>query len=162
MKNIMEFFHTGSLTMSNLLYLELYLPQNDSILLPFNPMKSWLTLTDLGSRVFFAKSVRWKSFLRKRYVNNMSPELFCYVNFSTDFIKFPLGRGSVSSESCLKMVLENLVPRFFFLIKLFSIKMSNLIIWGIENLRLTKYEEKKSVAGEKDRKCDKWILHVSY
>ena len=51
-KNIMEFFHTGSLTMSNLLYLELYLPQNDSILLPFNPMKSWLTLTDLGSRVF--------------------------------------------------------------------------------------------------------------
>ena len=70
------------------------------------PVKSWLTSTDLGSRRFFAKSVRSKSFLRKPYLKNMSPEPFCYDDFSTDFIEFPLCRGcytkSVNSESRLK------------------------------------------------------------
>ena len=41
-------FHTGSLTMPNLLYLELYLPQNDSILLPFNPDEVQTNLDWLG------------------------------------------------------------------------------------------------------------------
>ena len=94
----------------------------------------------------------------------MSPELFCYVNFSTDFIEFPLGRGcytkSVSSESCLKMVLENLVPQFFFnLAFLYQNEQ-------FDNLRNRKFEvnkiQRKRVAGEKDGKCDNWILHVSY
>ena len=39
------------------------------------------------------------------------------------------------------MVLENIVPQTF-LFSLFSIKMWVLIIWGRENWRLTKSEEK--------------------
>ena len=70
------------------------------------PMISWLTSTDLGSRGFFAKSVRSKSFLRKPYLKNMSPEPFCYDDFSTGFIEFPLRKGcytkSVNLESRLK------------------------------------------------------------
>ena len=109
-------FHTGSLTKPSLLYSELYLPQNDSILSPLTP-----------------DEVLTKSFLRKPYLRNMSPELFCYDDFSADFFEFPIRRGcyakSVSSESRLKkMILEILSPELFY----FHFSHQNK---GFDNLR---------------------------
>ena len=59
------------------------------------------------------------------------------------------------------MVLENSEFTLTFFIQLFSIKTTDLVIWGLGNLRLTKYEE-KGAAGERNGKCYKYILHVSY
>ena len=57
------------------------------------------------------------------------------------------------------MILENSVPRT----SLFSLSHKNE---GFDNLRTRNVEVNKirgkSVAEEKDGKCDKWILHVSY
>ena len=109
------------------------------------PMKSWLTLTDLGGRSFFTKWFRSKSFSRKRYLKNISPKRFCYDDFSNDFNGFSLRRGcyikSVNSESCLKNCIGEFCPSNF-CNNLFSIKMKDLIISGLKNLRLSKYEEK--------------------
>ena len=105
------------------------------------PMKSWLTSTDLGSRGFFAKSVSSRSFLRKPYLKNMSPEFFCYGNFLTDFIKSSLRRGchakSVSSESHLKDgIIEFCPPKFF----IFTFLHQNE---GLDNLRTRKFDVNK-------------------
>ena len=61
-----------------------------------------------------------------------------YDNFSTEFIK---------KEGIKKKVLENSV-HLAFLFSFFSIQMRVLIVWVLENSRLTKYEE-KSMAEEK-------------
>ena len=125
-------------------------------------MKSSLTSTDLGGRGYSSTSVRSKSLLRKLYLKNLSPKLFCYDDFSTDFIEFPIRRGcyakSVSSESLLK----NGIREFFALnIFIFAFLHQNE---GFNNLRNRKFEVNKirgkSVAERKDG--DKWISHVSY
>ena len=127
-------------------------------------MKSWITSTDLGNRGFLMKSVGSKYFLRKPYLKNMSPILFCYDNFSADFIKSLLHKGcyakSVSSESRFKNSIWEFYPLNFFI---FVFLHQNC---GFDNLRTPKFEVNKtrgkSRVEEKGRKCDKWILHVSY
>ena len=94
----------------------------------------------------------------------MSPKLFYYDDFSTDLIKFPLRRGcyckSVSSESRLKNGIRKFCPPNFLIFAFLH------PIEGFDNLRTQKLEVNKvrgkSVVEGKDRKCDKWILHVSY
>ena len=107
-------------------------------------MKSWLTSTDLGSRGYLAKSVRSKSFLRKLHLK-INPPSFSVMTISRlTSSNFLNARGAMPSQfrkSFKKMVFENSVPRTF-LFSFFSIKMRVLIIWKLENLRLTKYEEK--------------------
>ena len=67
---------------------------------------------------------------------------------------------SVSSESRLKKwYLKILPPNFFIFAFLYQTD-------GFDNLRTRKFDVNKirgkSVAEEKDGKCGKWILHVSY
>ena len=79
-KNIMEFFTRGFLTKpSQTCYIYSYTYcRMIKFCYHLPPMKSWLTSTDLGSRGFFAKSVGSKSFLRKAYLKNTSPEPIFY------------------------------------------------------------------------------------
>ena len=106
-KNIKEFFRRGA-SQSQICYIYSYTYRRMiQFCYHLPPMKSWLALTDLRVRTFFAKSDRSKSFLRKPYLKNMSPKLFCYDVFSTGWLhRISSTKGcyakSVSSESCLK------------------------------------------------------------
>ena len=45
-------------------------------------MKSWLSSTDLEVGFFFLEVSQVKKFPKKTYLKNMSPEPFCYHDFS--------------------------------------------------------------------------------
>ena len=71
----------------------------------------------------------------------MSPELFCYDDFSTDFIEFLLRRGcyakSVSSENHLKNGIREFCPLNFCIFVFFHQNE------GFDNLRTRKFEVNK-------------------
>ena len=137
-----EIFDTGNLTKPDFLYLELYLPQNDSVLLFYYhwpQLKPWLTLTDLGYfPSIFSKSARSKSFLRKPYLKIMTPKLFYYGCATPS--------QSVQKDTLKNRVREFCTSRFFgfFCCCCFLFpKMRILITWGLKNLRLTKQNTRK-------------------
>ena len=120
------------------------------------PMKSWLTLTDLGSRSFFRKVSQAKKLLKKIVFKKYVPKLSCYDDFSFNLLDFSLRREchakSVSSESCLKSRTREFCPHNFF--NLAFLYQNE----GFDNLKTRKFEgnkiQGKSVVGEKDEKCD--------
>ena len=125
----------------------------------WSPIKFWLTSTDLGSRGFLAKSARWKSFLRKLYLKNMSPEVFCYDVSRLTSSNFLYARCATPSQSVQKDVWKNDIrefcpPNFFILV--FFHQNEEFVNLRTQKFKLNKIRG-KSVAGEKDRKCDKWI-----
>ena len=157
-------FDTGSLTKQHLQCLEIYLPSNDSVLLPVTPDGVLTNFDWLGKYRVSRKISQVKKLPNKPYLKNMSPKRFCYDNFSTDFIEFTLRKEccakTLCSETRIKNGIRELCPPNLFI---FTLLRQNE---GFDNLRTRRFDVNKirgkSVAEGKDRKCDKWKLHVSY
>ena len=148
-----RFFHTGSLTKPNMLYINVYTYHR---MIKFCyyllSMKSWLTSTALGSRVFFREVSQVKKLLKKTAFKKYVPWTFLLWRLLDWLHRISSTQGVLHQVSQFRKRLKKMKriqsPKLLQLAFLYQ--MRDLIISGLENLRLSKYEEKRG--GRKRRK----------
>ena len=108
------------------------------------PMKSWLTSTALGSRVFFREVSQVKKLLKKTAFKKYVPWTFLLWRLLDWLHRISSTQGVLHQVSQFRKRLKKMKriqsPKLLQLAFLYQ--MRDLIISGLENLRLSKYEEK--------------------